>query len=266
MQKEPPSSKSKKSRRNPGIPETEDWSDKYDHLRDEYKNEQQIQRGKEFIDEFVKLYGKPGDKTKQWNNVLRKQEVKYEPHEKAPKPIILENDSEEDEEKEDFDRDEYEKTDAKLQSTYILNNGSTVGMPKKGVRFAPMAQLGPASKQKAIAPNTQLAMPIARDDEFDTWLCKANKQQIAAFKDDARCSQKFMRTSSALERMKGSPFSDAVRMAKRVSGHLNDQTFFGSSPLISFEVSVLVNNDVRLVLIGYEDRFLNFCIKEPEFM
>lgn len=250
----------KKHRTASGVPDTVDWSEKYDHLRDEYKTEEDVKRGQEYIDEFVRLYRNPGNKSKTWDNFLVKQEAKYGTREKARRPEWAEDDEEEEEYHEN-DKEEFHRLDAEIRSTYILNQGSTVGYYDQGAKLDPV----PSRMKPKKASNTDFSMPEASDPEFDKWLCEASETDILNFDDDERCEAKFRKISAALDRFKKRPFATAIKAAKDASGKVSEQQFYGKPGLLTIEIKILTNNSARLVMIGLEGKFVNYCIKTPKF-
>ncbi len=252
----------KKHRGGSGVPDTVDWSEKYDYLRDEYKTEEDVKRGQEYIDEFVRLFQNPGDKTKTWENFLVKQETKYGTREKARRPEWMEDDD--DEEEEEYNEnpaEEFRRLDAEIRSTYILNQGSTVGYYEQGAKLDPV----PRGVKPKKGQSTNFSMPEALDPEFDQWLCNATETEILNFDDDERCEAKFRKISAALDRFKRRPFATAIKAAKDVSGKVSEQQFYGKPGLLTIEIKILTNNSARLVLIGIEGKFVNYCIKTPKF-
>lgn len=248
----------KKHRTAYGIPDTVDWSEKYDHLRDEYKTEEDVKRGQEYIDEFVRLYRNPGNKGKTWENFLVKQEAKYGTREKARRPEWAEDDEEEQAENAE---EEFRRMDAEIRSTYILNQGSTVGYYEQGAHLDPV----PKGMKGKKVESTDFSMPEALDPEFDQWLCDATETDILNFRDDERSEAKFRKISAALDRFKKRPFATAVKAAKDVSGKVSEHQFYGKPGLLTIEIKILTNNSARLVLIAVEGKFVNYCIKTPKF-
>lgn len=244
-------------RRKPGsrMPETQDFEGRYPVV--EYENSDDEREDQQYIQKFLELQSikNPKEKLKRWEQFRTAQERAKDNRSYAPSPKIMDpGDNGEDED------EEYLAREAEIDCTYVINGNNTIAITKKHGRFEDVP-----AENTAPAKTTDFAIPLALDNEFDNWLCLASWEEIKAFKEDQRNSASFQTVNNALLRCISRKKEIVLKQVKGAVGNTDEQPFHGEPLLSDMEITVLVNQVMRLVLIFRQGILFNYCVKAPKF-
>jgi len=240
-------------RHKPGsrMPETQDFEGRYPIV--EYDNSDDEREDQVYIEKFLELQSvkNPKEKLKRWEQFRVQQERKRDNRSYAPTPKIMDESDEEER--------EYLEREAEIDTAYVINGNHTIAITKKNGRFEDV----PAEHKPG--KTTDFAIPLAVDNEFDNWLCLSDWDSVRKFEGDDRNLPSFQTVNNALLRCIQRRKDIVLKQVKGAIGHTDEQAFHGEPLLQDMELTVLVNQAMRLVLIFRNNILVNYCVKPAKF-
>jgi len=256
------------------MPDTQDFADRYEHLRQEYRSPEEEKEGRAFIKKYLQLQKiqNPAERLRKWqefsdtNGKWFYNEHQKSDYKKTSKDLSEDGEEEPDGGGEEFDPPEpregesaadrdYRLRAAEVDQTYMIGNNSTIAMVKKNGRFDDVPE------NLKSTSNVARAIPQAVDPEFDAWLENASWDDVQRFSEDDRGLPQFQTLTTTLMRCRNRKLELVMRHLKPALGSHAEQPFLGTIKLPELEVKVITTLDYRLVLLLCKNILTNYCLK-----
>lgn len=254
------SNNAKRVKKTGTTPRTRDFDGKYH--RYEYENSDEEKEDLPVAQKFIELMGttkSSAEKLKEWQKFRRTLDNSSTWSSNPQSMLEPENDDDDGEELSEGEI-EFQRRQTEYDTAYVIQNGNTVAYSKQHGRFEDLSE-----KSELAAKTAPFSIPLACDNEFDNFLCLSNWHEIRQFNNDDRNLAEFSILNNILFRCMKRQKDLAIKQVKGAMGNVEQQTFFGEPLEPDMDVVVLVNEQVRLVLIFQNNILMNFCLKKPNF-